>query len=258
MTFTKGGPNPNDKQTKRAVRTAAYHKKYKLSQKVLLVLRKSKSDEFGGGWGIYTPNRKGIIIHKDDIATSHVGFQGERNSQLTSRTHSAPTGGNFGISDGELIRNAIIGSLPAGVDEFEFTASTKLHLQNVTSSISPDRRTGPFVVTWNSLGVFCNSSRGSPKYSSNVTKPLPRQADYVSAIDLKLTTRQARAVAREEKVKGVGGVIDSKQQRLSKRLNTSTNNKCDDLQDFVIQMPMKATRDVRGNEQLLWDYPWRL
>ena len=45
------------------------------------MLRKSKSDEFGGGgWGVYTPNRRGmiIIIRKGDIVTSYIGFEAVR------------------------------------------------------------------------------------------------------------------------------------------------------------------------------------
>jgi hypothetical protein len=274
MPFAKGGPNPSFDQRKQVFRKAANNKNHKNIKKVLLVLRKSNSEEFGDGWGLYTPARRGIIIKKGDIATSHIGFQSCRGSKETSTTHSAPTGGNYGISDGKMIRDAIIASIPPGVSEVEFTASTEIHLQNVISSLSP-LRTGPFVVTWNSLGVFCNSSWENSS-TSNVTKPLPWRAAYVSAINLQLTTRQARVVARQEKKKikervvGEDDVVNKQQQqqRFSKRLiiskkgddkttaATTTATKCD-LQDFVIVMPMLAARDVRGNEQLLWDYPWR-
>ena len=233
------------------------------------MLRKSRKGENGGGWGLYTPKGRGIIIKQGDIVTCFVGFESSRGNKETSKTHSAPTGGNYGISDGQQIRDALVASFPPNVSEVKFTASTAIHLQKVRSTLSP-LQTGPFVVTWNMLGCFLDSSRGSSDSSSisNVTKPLPWRAAYVCAMKLP-SRRQAREEkARKIKEKEVDEVVvaeeeqtQPQQQRLSKRLlniktnKNATSSSC--LEDFVIKMPMLARRDIRGNEQLLWDYPWR-
>ena len=273
MPYTIEGPNPSNLRQKKVFKIAAKAKNYKSREKVLLVLRKSENGEKGGGWGVYTPKGRGIIIKKGDIVTSFVGYESCRGVKETSKTHSAPTGGNYGISDGQQIRDALVASIPPGVTEVEFTASTAIHLQKVKSTLSP-QQTGDFVVTWNMLGCFIDSSRGSSDSSSisNVTKPLPRRAAYVCAI--KLPTRQeareekARKI-KEKEVDEVVVAVEGQKQRLSKRLiNNKTDKKATSkktttspstclLEDFVIKMPMLARRDIRGNEQLLWDYPWR-
>lgn len=237
MVFTKDDSNPSKKRTTYKVRIQKASKQcYKLTKQKVLVLRKTSMPDIG--FGLFLP-KFSRTIRKGEKITGYYGLMTDRNSISSSKTHTTTLYNSGDLADGELISKSLQEYCRVNeIEEVVFTRDTKIPLifptieTNTLQTPSEDNSpSNCFSRTLNfqMLGSMLNSSMGSDQ-DANVY----------------LAYEQAKTMPIN-----IEGILElESQSRKSKRIRKECIDSC-------IEIPMYAIRDIYGNEQLLWKYPYK-
>ena len=243
MPFGSGDDNVCHYRVSKSAKYKKWRTKSESIYRTLLVIREVKYDtDLKTGYGLFAPGdpcwpppqiyskklkhmvdskrKRKVVIHAGDIVTGFAGVFGSRKDKKTSKTHTAPAA-DYGLADGETIRNLIVDNLKAlGKTHLDLISSHKFNLAHKDSK---------FHISWDMTGVLLNSSFGSG-VEANVSNPCQAEATtfHIASSDVK------------------------DRRRVSPRFmeNPTPNS--------FIMMPMYALRDIYEGEQLFWCYPWRI